>query len=53
MLHKEFGAKTNDYNLPIGLTYADVSPFYLNLTQLGIMGLCGKENMVTKTLLII
>lgn len=44
MLHKEFGAKTNDYNLPIGLTYADVSPFYLNLTQLGIMGLCGKEN---------
>lgn len=44
LLEEEFAAKACDYNLPIGLTYTDVSPFYLNLAQLGILGLCGKGN---------
>lgn len=44
LLEEEFAVKPCDYNLPIGLTYADVSPFCLNLAQMGILGLCGKEN---------
>lgn len=32
------------YKLPLGLTYSEVQPFYLDFSQLGIMGLCGKEN---------
>ena len=40
----EYGAETYDYKVPIGLTYNEVQPFYLDFSQLGIMGLCGKEN---------
>ncbi len=40
----EFQAKADGYRIPIGLTYSEVKPFYLNFSQLGIMGLCGKEN---------
>ncbi len=36
--------KAKAYKVPIGLTYSDVEPFYLDLSQLGIMGICGKEN---------
>lgn len=43
-LHTDFLAVTTGYKVPIGLTYSEVAPFYLNLSQLGIMGLCGKEN---------
>lgn len=43
-LREEFKAKSDGYKLPIGLTYSEVEVFYLNLSQLGIMGLCGKEN---------
>ena len=44
LLKQDFGVKFNNYKLPIGLTYNNVEPYYLNLSQLGIMGLCGKEN---------
>ncbi len=43
-LNQDFGAVSCGYKLPIGLTYSDVEPFYLDIAQLGIMGLCGKEN---------
>lgn len=43
-LHTDFLADTTGYKVPIGLTYSEVAPFYLDLSQLGIMGLCGKEN---------
>lgn len=44
LLSQNFMAEAEEYRLPIGLTYSEVEPFYLNLSQLGIMGLCGKEN---------
>lgn len=37
-------SSSENYKIPIGLTYKDVEPFYINLSQLGIIGLCGKEN---------
>lgn len=40
---REFGAEANGYRMPVGLTYKDVEPFYLDFVQLGILGLCGKE----------
>lgn len=35
---------TTSYSIPIGLTYSEVTPYYLELGRLGVMGLCGKEN---------
>lgn len=43
-LKKEFKATYSNYKLPIGLTYSDVEPFYLDFSQLGIMGLSGNGN---------
>lgn len=44
MFNQNYDLTKQEYNVPIGLTYTDVEPFYINLSQLGIMGLCGKEN---------
>ena len=44
ILCEDFGTKVDGYKVPIGLTYNEVTPFYLDISQLGIMGLCGKEN---------
>lgn len=43
-IKQDFRAIIDGYKLPIGLTYSEVNPFYLDFSQLGIMGLCGKEN---------
>lgn len=43
-IQEDFNASVDEYSLPIGLTYSDVTPFYLNLAQLSILGLCGKAN---------
>ena len=43
-IQKNFNASIKTHEIPIGLTYTDVTPFYLNLAQLGILGLCGKAN---------
>ena len=43
-IQKDFNAYVDGYSIPIGLTYTDVTPFYLNLAHLGILGLCGKAN---------
>lgn len=40
----DYGAQQAEYKFAIGLTYSEVMPFYLNFAQLGLMGLCGKEN---------
>ncbi len=42
-LYTTFKASVIGYRLPIGLTYSDVEPFSLDLSQVGILGLCGKE----------
>ena len=44
MFNQNYDLTKQEYSVPIGLTYTDVEPFYINLSQLGIMGLCGKEN---------
>ncbi len=44
LIQQDFKAIASGYKLPIGLTYSEVEPFYLDFSQLGIMGLCGKEN---------
>lgn len=43
-LENNFSAVPNRFKLPIGLTYSDVEPFYFDLSQLGLIGVCGKEN---------
>ena len=43
-MKEDFKTIADEYRIPVGLTYNEVEPFYLNFSQLGIMGLCGKEN---------
>lgn len=43
-LYEQFGATCDEFTIPIGLTYHDVKPYYLNLYQIGIFGITGKEN---------
>lgn len=43
MMTDAFGVAFDDYRLPIGLTYDEVKPFYLDLKQMGVLGICGKE----------
>ena len=43
-MYTNFKTTVEGYKLPIGLTYSEVEPFYLDFSQLGIIGLCGKEN---------
>lgn len=43
ILESDFNGNVDGYSIPIGLTYADVKPFYLDLYQLGIIGVCGKD----------
>lgn len=43
ILVSDFLAQTKGYSIPIGLTYKDVEPFYLDISDINIMGLCGKE----------
>lgn len=42
ILNEDFGARVNGYELPIGISFTEVAPYYLNFAQLGPMGLCGK-----------
>ncbi len=44
IMKQDYSARAQRYRVPIGLTYNEVTPFYLDLASLGIMGLCGKEN---------
>ena len=43
MLEQEYNVIVDQYKLPIGLSYSEVSPFYMNFAQLGAIGLCGGE----------
>ena len=43
VLNTEYAAVPNRYRIPIGLTYRDVKPFYLDVRRLGLIGLCGGE----------
>lgn len=44
VLTGDFHAKIEKTRIPIGVTYDEVEPCYLDLSQLGILGLCGKKN---------
>ena len=39
-----YKAYIDGYRLPVGLEYKDVAPYYLDMSNLGIIGLCGKGN---------
>lgn len=43
-LERDFKVSTSDSKIPIGLTYKEVEPFYFDLSQISLFGLCGKEN---------
>ncbi len=43
-LQQDFNVEVTEYRIPVGLTYTEVSPFYLDISNLGAMGLCGREN---------
>ena len=43
--YSNFKLEFDEYRIPMGLKYSDVKPFYLDLTQIGIIGVCGKENL--------
>lgn len=43
-LKNDFDAVSVGTKIPIGLTYSDVEAFYFDLSQLGLIGFCGKEN---------
>ena len=43
ILKEQFEVKYGSYKVPIGLTYKDVEPFYFDMSQLGLIGFCGKE----------
>lgn len=43
ILKEDYNAVQQNYRLPIGLSYSEVEPFYLDFSQAGIFGLCGKE----------
>lgn len=48
VLHKEdmqkmFGARQNEYAVPIGVTYEAVEAFAIDMLQLGALGVCGQK----------
>lgn len=43
ILEKDFAADTEEYRLPMGLSYSEVIPFYLDFARLGAIGICGRE----------
>lgn len=42
-LADEFGAVVQGYKFPIGLSYSNVAPFELDFSNIGAVGLCGKD----------
>lgn len=42
-LKNDFNASANGSMVPIGLKYSDVKPMYIDISTLGLIGLCGKE----------
>lgn len=40
--YQTYDLNPSGYQLPIGITYEEVIPFYLDLAHLGAIGLCGK-----------
>ena len=43
-LLRDYNIDSNGYSIAIGLTYENVEPQYLNISEIGLLGLCGKEN---------
>lgn len=43
VMKEDFGALSKGYSLPVGLTYREVEPFYLDVAHLGVFGLCAKD----------
>ena len=43
LLSEGYKVKSNEYKVALGLDYDDVEPFSMNLSNLGALGICGKE----------
>lgn len=43
ILNRDYDAVPTGSRIPIGLRYEDVKPCYIDLSTVGIMGICGKE----------
>lgn len=43
-LYGDFNGEISGYSIPIGITYTDVIPYNLDMSNIGILGLCGREN---------
>lgn len=57
-LQNNFKAPSQGYRIPIGVSYLDVEPFYLNFSSIGSFGICGKTgrghfNFISNLLLIL
>lgn len=46
VLQNEYGCQCVEYNLPIGLSYAEVSPVSMDFAHLGLIGLCGGDDEI-------
>lgn len=44
LLNEEYDCRCVNYNVPIGLSYEEVSPVFINFIRLGVMGLCGGKS---------
>lgn len=39
----DYGVCASEYRIPVGLTYEEVAPYFMNLSQMGAFALCGRE----------
>ena len=45
-LEYEYGVFPQEYRYPIGLSYNEVSPFEIDFSNIGAIGICGKETQI-------
>lgn len=45
-LENEYGVFPQEYRYPIGLSYNEVSPFEIDFSNIGAIGICGKETQI-------
>lgn len=43
IIEKDFAASTDGYKMAVGLSYNEVTPFYMDFAKIGALALCGKE----------
>ena len=41
VLKQDYNGEYTEYNIPIGLSYAEIAPVFMDFGRLGVIGLCG------------